>query len=175
MPHFPGEVWFACFPRRDGEGLNSCGQKRNDLCHLLLTQSPCTKIYQGNSEELFPKQALQEIQLGATSVAGLSWELGQPWDLAWLRVPVPWSVRLRGALRFSWAPWGGEKHCRIASLSSFVLPMSSFSCCFSLLPSPLSLLTGMISYTNQFSWIYQQLSCFYFLLKANNRHILMFH
>lgn len=78
---------------------------------------------------------------------------------ACLRVPVLWNTRLQETLWLSSAPQGGGEHCYAAPLSSLILSISTFSCCFSPLPSPLYLLTGMILYTNRLCWIYQQLSC----------------
>lgn len=147
----------VCPSSRGGRGLKRC-----DLCQLALAQSPHTEIHWEDIKEPFPKQAWLGVWLAATGMAGLLWEPGQSCDSAWLRVPLPWSMRLQGALGFSSAPLGGEEHCSFVPLSSLIPSISTFNCCFSLLPSPLYLLTWMISYTNQFCWIYQQLSHFLF-------------
>lgn len=162
----------VCLSSRGGRGLKRCG-----LCQMVLAQSPHTKIHWEDIKEPFPKQAWLGVCLAATSMAGLLWEPGRSWDSAWLRVPLPWTMRLRGALGFSSAPLGGEEHCWVAHLCSLILSISTFSCCFSPLPSPLYLSTWMISYTNQFCQIYQQLShiFFFFFFLANNLHILKFH
>lgn len=173
-----GEAWCLTFLDKfdllSWQGLWGAGwlwAEEADLCHLLLPTITLHGVPAKGQQGLVSQTSRGE---DLTSSKWHSWELGQPWDLAWLRVLVTWSIRLWGALGLCWAPQGGDKHYWVVSLSSFILSMSTFSSCFSPFPSPLYLFTWMFSYTNQFCGIYQHLSCF-FSLKVNNLHILMFH